>query len=173
MYRSILVAVDGSTPSENALDRAIALAKPAGSDLSIVHVHLHGRPVEEFDRIKQMERLVDHASRQLTAIEGFGNQDNLSHVLKTDEGDCQAFSVLGDLIVDSAKERAAKSDLEHVQTHIRCSDSADGILDVADEVQADLIVIGHRGLGRVGQIVLGSVSNKVIQNAKCDVLVVR
>ena len=37
----------------------------------------------------------------------------------------------------------------------------------------DLIVIGTRGLGRFKEIVLGSISNKVLQHAKCSVLIVK
>ena len=47
-----------------------------------------------------------------------------------------------------------------------------GILAVADEIGADLIVTGSRGRGRVARAVLGSVSSEIVHEAACDVLVV-
>jgi nucleotide-binding universal stress UspA family protein len=49
---------------------------------------------------------------------------------------------------------------------------AGGILAVADEIAADLIVTGSRGLGRVARAMLGSTSSALAANAQCDVLVV-
>ena len=50
---------------------------------------------------------------------------------------------------------------------------ADEIITVARQKQADLIVMGAKGLGAVGRFILGSVSTKVVQHSPCSVLVVR
>ena len=50
---------------------------------------------------------------------------------------------------------------------------AEVIMKVASTCQADLIVIGARGLGTVARFLLGSVSTRVVQHANCTVLVVR
>jgi nucleotide-binding universal stress UspA family protein len=50
---------------------------------------------------------------------------------------------------------------------------AEQILDVADEIGAGVIVIGRRGLGALGRLVLGSVSERIVHNASRPVLVVR
>jgi nucleotide-binding universal stress UspA family protein len=47
-----------------------------------------------------------------------------------------------------------------------------GILTVADDIGADLIVTGSRGRGPVTRAVLGSVSTEILHGAPCDVLVV-
>jgi len=49
----------------------------------------------------------------------------------------------------------------------------DAIIEAADRVGADLIVCGTRGLGRSKRLLLGSISSGLVQNATCDVLVVR
>lgn len=47
------------------------------------------------------------------------------------------------------------------------------ILDVAGELEPDLLIIGRRGVGRVRALVLGSVSEHVLANAKCPVTIVK
>jgi nucleotide-binding universal stress UspA family protein len=51
--------------------------------------------------------------------------------------------------------------------------AGDTIADYASEVGADLIVMGSHGWGAVKSAVLGSTSHRVLQQAHCDVLVVR
>lgn len=50
---------------------------------------------------------------------------------------------------------------------------ADALVDEANRLGADLIIVGTRGRGALTSILLGSVSTKVVQHAPCDVLVVR
>jgi nucleotide-binding universal stress UspA family protein len=50
---------------------------------------------------------------------------------------------------------------------------AETILSVAEVREIDLIVMGTRGLGRLGGLLLGSQSQKVVANARCPVLLVR
>jgi nucleotide-binding universal stress UspA family protein len=47
------------------------------------------------------------------------------------------------------------------------------ICQYADENNIDLIIIGSRGLGNMQQLILGSVSNYVVQNATCPVMVMK
>lgn len=46
------------------------------------------------------------------------------------------------------------------------------ILRKADEREVDMLVVGHRGLNVIERAVLGSVSQYLVNNAKCSVLVV-
>jgi nucleotide-binding universal stress UspA family protein len=59
------------------------------------------------------------------------------------------------------------------EAHLREGPAVDEILDLAEEVGADLIVIGSRGLGAISRALLGSVSESVVKHAHCPVLVVR
>lgn len=58
-----------------------------------------------------------------------------------------------------------------MQTHAVPGDPADVVLMVAEEVGADLIVIGNRGM-RGARRMLGSVPNSIAHSAQCSVLVV-
>ena len=50
---------------------------------------------------------------------------------------------------------------------------ADAILDVAEEREADLIVVGNKGMTGAKRFLLGSVPNKVSHHAPCSVLIIR
>jgi nucleotide-binding universal stress UspA family protein len=50
---------------------------------------------------------------------------------------------------------------------------AEQILRAIDTVDADLVVLGARGLGRWGRLLIGSTSEKVLAHAPCSVLIVR
>jgi nucleotide-binding universal stress UspA family protein len=60
-----------------------------------------------------------------------------------------------------------------VDTMVRGGDPADQIVRAADELEADLVVIGGRGKGAMQAIVLGSVAYRVLHHAPCPVLVTR
>jgi nucleotide-binding universal stress UspA family protein len=47
------------------------------------------------------------------------------------------------------------------------------IITAAEERDADLIVVGHRGRSAISRFIEGSVSDRVVRHATCDVLVVR
>ena len=60
-----------------------------------------------------------------------------------------------------------------VETHAREGDPADAILDVAEEENADLIVVGNKGMTGAKRFLLGSVPNKVSHHAPCSVMIIR
>ena len=60
-----------------------------------------------------------------------------------------------------------------VNTFAREGDPADAILDVAEERDADLIVVGNKGMTGAKRFLLGSVPNKVSHHAPCSVMIVR
>lgn len=60
-----------------------------------------------------------------------------------------------------------------VVTHARGGDPAQVLLQVADEQDADLIVIGARGLTGFQRFLLGSVSSKLAHHAPCSLMIVR
>ena len=83
-----------------------------------------------------------------------------------------------------AMEKAGQQLLDHTSTLLpsdglsitrvcEFAKPASLILDKARETRADLIVIGARGKGRVGEFVLGSVSHRVAMHADCTTLIVR
>lgn len=87
-----------------------------------------------------------------------------------------------ELYVENA-ERQAREFLEHtarslrsqvpVHSHLRLGRPAKEIVELADEVDAGMIVLGSRGLGGIRRALMGEVSDSVARHARCPVLVVR
>ncbi len=60
-----------------------------------------------------------------------------------------------------------------IESRILHGRPAQKIVEYADAVGADIVVIGTRGYGRFTKRILGSVSSYVLKNCKCQVIVVR
>ena len=72
----------------------------------------------------------------------------------------------------SASERAKRTGARRIDTVMEAGDPAKCIGDMATARGADLIVLGRRGLGTLTELLLGSVSHKVVQISKCPVAIV-
>jgi nucleotide-binding universal stress UspA family protein len=80
---------------------------------------------------------------------------------------------LSDLILTRATAHVPEVWQTRVQRVVGSDEPSCGILKTARELAADLIVVGTRGLGGLGRLLIGSVSRKVIRAAAVPVLVVR
>jgi nucleotide-binding universal stress UspA family protein len=80
---------------------------------------------------------------------------------------------LGNELLEEGVKRVEDAGGLVTDTHLVEGRAADEILDLAGRIGAGLIVIGSRGLGPVGRIALGSVSEAVIHHSRCPVLVLR
>lgn len=79
---------------------------------------------------------------------------------------------VGKSFLDEAKEVIGEFDGE-LNTKMRSGNPADEILKEAASGNYDLIILGSRGQGTFSRAVLGSISNKVLNNTKRNVLVVK
>jgi nucleotide-binding universal stress UspA family protein len=75
-------------------------------------------------------------------------------------------------ILDKCKQIAEKNDVK-IETIIGEGDAGSSIVGYAEKGGFDTIIIGRRGLGRFKEMVLGSISNKVLHHAKCSVMIVK
>lgn len=74
----------------------------------------------------------------------------------------------GRAVVDSAAEQIGLADAERVVLE---GDAGAAVCRFAEEVGADAIVMGSRGRGGVKRALLGSVSDHVVRNAPCPVVI--
>lgn len=78
----------------------------------------------------------------------------------------------GKNVLTEGKKQAKDQGVE-AQTLLLEGEPAEQIVKAAKEGNYDLIVIGARGLSKITELILGSVSHAVIKNAPCPVLVTR
>jgi len=82
------------------------------------------------------------------------------------------FARQGQRLLDEQVGRIGALGGEVADARLRMGSPADQIFCQAEETQADLVVVGRRGLGGVKRLLMGSVSEGVVQHAQCPVLVV-
>lgn len=145
MFTRIVVGTDGSETAAEAVRQAVDLAKLAGAQLSIVSAY---EPVSK--RRVEAEKLDAPADVQYE----IGPREDVN------------------IVLDSAAADAKKQGVE-VQTHPVEADPAEAILNVAEETNADLIVVGNKGMTGARRFLLGSVPNNVSHHAPCSVIIVR
>jgi nucleotide-binding universal stress UspA family protein len=145
MFQSIVVGTDGSETAGQAVTKAIELAKSLGAAIELVSAY---EPVSR-------QRLRDEARQA---------PEDLQWMVNPRE-DVEA-------TLSEAFERIDAAGVK-VTTYAREGDPADAILDVAEERNADLIVVGNKGMTGAKRFLLGSVPNKVSHHAPCSVLIIR
>jgi len=171
--KSIVLAIDGSTPAKHAQTVAIDLASKYEAQLTLVHVLTHDHPSKEFARMAEVELLSDSKKPRSN-----DEDDTYSTVARFIGGANEAkedrvIALLGEQIVSNASISASKAGVANVTAEILTGDYANNILEVAKKTDADIIVMGRRGLSNLKGFVTGSVSHKVSQRAECSVLTVK
>jgi len=175
MKKHIFIATDGSDTAGKAVDLGAELAAKFDVPLTIGHVLHFGRPAEEMVRMANAEHLVEQA-RTRSGLDIPNVPDTMLGLFKDSRpGDesVRLVTLIGDQILQRASDRAKELGAGKVATNSSQGDTADAILDMAKEAGADMIMTGHRGLGRVKSMLLGSVAQKVAQQADCTVVSVR
>ena len=76
--------------------------------------------------------------------------------------------------VDEARDRLEQTDVVHEVRHVqRGKDVAEDLVQLAEELQAELIVIGLRRRSPVVKLILGSNAQRILLDAPCPVLAVK
>ena len=147
MFRSILVAVDGSEIGCRALEEALAVARAMGVPVHAVHV----------------VQIATYPSLTLNELE----PPTIAQQALFDALDREADEILAD-----AEEKGAAAGVP-LTAHKRQGHPGAEITALARELGAGLIVVGSHGKGRLGRFFLGSTSSYVVDHAASTVMVVR
>lgn len=141
--RKILVPVDFSSESRRAMDEAIGIAKAFGAEIHLLHCYVLDFPA------------VSHTY-------GIATPEN--YVFELHEAASKRLT--------EWRSKVRAQGLNAEQTVSAQSPFVE-IPALADEIRADLIVMGTRGLSGLKHVLLGSVAERTIRSAKCPVLVVK
>jgi nucleotide-binding universal stress UspA family protein len=80
---------------------------------------------------------------------------------------------IGQQILNSYEAKVKERHLQNVRMLLQMGDAAQRIMETASEVKCGLVLIGSRGRGGFKELLLGSISHKVTNHARCPVLVVK
>ena len=142
MFKSIVVGTNGSQTADIAVNRAVDLARLTGAKLHVVSAY---------------EPAPAHVGGSRPPAEA--SEWAISPHFKVDA------------VLDRAQDIAQGGGVE-IAVHGPKGDAASAILAVAEQADADLIVLGSKGM-QGARRVLGSVPNKVSHRTPCDLLIVQ
>ncbi len=142
-YTTVLVGTDGSPSSFVAVQRAAQVAGGAGARLVIVCAY---RPLPR----REEERAAEELGHDAYKVHGSNPADS---------------------VLSEATDHARAAGATDIEPKPVEGDPVDVLLKVAGEVQANLIVIGNRGLNSLAGRLLGSVPANISHRATCDVLI--
>lgn len=147
MFQNILCAMDGSEHSLRAAEQASVLAARFGARLHFLTVTKEIKVNDEVQRYLRMEQLAGEPQYVLDEYAA--------------------------AIMKQARAAAAEAGVTAIETLVRVGQPARTIVQVAERIAADTIVMGSRGLGDLEGLLLGSVSHKVASLAKCTCITVK
>jgi len=139
VFEKILVPLDGSERSLNALEKAIQIAKKFDGKITLINVY-------------------SVSSFRMTPSQVF------AYVVEIRKS--------GESILAEGKKIAFDKGIQ-VETLLKEGHIVEEILQKARDGNFDLIVMGARGISKIKEILLGSVSHGVTTHAPCPVLVVK
>lgn len=175
MKKRILVAIDGSAHAAKARDFAAEMAKVPGSELVMLHV-VSDRPLSDDER-RLAETEYGAALRNDPAldklIQGGGDLLVTTMLGRSRQSELAARRAIGKRLLDEAADAARKAGAKVAELLVQAGDPAAEIVAAADRLGIDHIVMGARGLGGFGSLVLGSVSQAVIHQVKCPCTIVK
>jgi nucleotide-binding universal stress UspA family protein len=143
-HRAIVVGTDGSSTATEAVRAAGELARARAAQLHVVTAYHHDTSWSQRGEAKSLPE-----AQQWVASPGAGASDI---ALETAE------AVVGKGI--------------KIQVHARPGDPVRALIEVAEEVGADLIVVGNKGMTGLAGTLRPTVPNRISHHAPCDVLIV-
>lgn len=153
--KRILVAIDGSESADNAMQIAIQIAHKYSAEIDLIHVGLE-------------------SSGQLTS-EGIDQKGTIQHNISTPRDESKATSIRSsseDMLatrLKSLQDRQIKSRAISIPSNEALA--GEEIVKHCNAGEYELIALGSRGLGRARSFFLGSVSKKVVSEAKRSVII--
>ena len=161
MYKRVLIGLDGSDCSQSGGKIAISLASKLDAELIASHVYsseLHAQRFRDMEEGLPEKYQDGHVKKELRQ----------SHDSLISEG----FDALSQGYLESLVTEARQAGI-NVRPVATAGRNYVKLLELAKQIDADLIVLGAQGLGDIGDGRLGSTAARVLRHATCDVLIAR
>jgi nucleotide-binding universal stress UspA family protein len=155
VYRTVVVGTDGSASSLRAVDRAGAVAAQANAKLIVASAHFPAVEKGGWSHAPSHDHVADPRAADTLGGEGYKMH-----------GSAPIYAIL------RAARTGRRSPAPDIEERPIVGAAVDGLIDLAGEVNADLLVVGDVGLDTVAGRLLGSVPANVARRAKIDILIV-
>ena len=150
----ILLASDGSETAAHATEVAVELSKKTDSELHVLYVGEYS-PALLYPQAADTSWVV---------------QEDLAPI-QEEQG--QQFEQVARQTLDAEVQQVRAVGGTVAQAHLRMGTPDAEVVDLAEELDVGLVVVGSRGLGGIRRALMGTVSDSVVRHAHCPVLVVR
>lgn len=154
LFQKVLVPLDGSEHSLKALDVAIQIAKRFGGKITLVHVY----------SVTALGGVMPEPSMATAGVPVMAAPD-VSRLV-------EVARKVASRILNDGEQRVKTANVE-VDKLLEEGHTVQEIIRVAKEGNFELIVMGARGISRIREMLLGSVSDGVMHHVACPVLVVK
>jgi nucleotide-binding universal stress UspA family protein len=156
----VLVPTDGSENAERAVRFSAQVAdRRQQAEVTVIYVHLRVQPAS-------------HGGASVQVPGQPLQEESPSHDETDDEELVHAQEIV-DRAVSEIKSLVTSPDVTVAGRVVVDNMVDEGILKAADEIKADIIVMGTRGLSTLRGAIMGSVSHALIEKANCPVLIVK
>jgi nucleotide-binding universal stress UspA family protein len=174
MFKSIVVAFDGSVHASKALETGASLAGQQKIPLGIIYVidASHMRIPDEMREMGEIEHIIEPMPSMRVNLEN-APENLVSTMVRASTDSEKAMFQYADFLAQEARASAKNHGAEDVEARAVLGDPAEEIVAFARDRNADLIICGSRGFGRLKSLLLGSTSHKITQLAECSCLTVK
>jgi len=148
MYKHILIGTDGSTIGSRALAHGLALAKMVGAHVTVVTA------TEPWSALDMVDEVHKH------------NPNPLQHF-------AEVASAAAKRVLDEAATHAKAAGVPCDTVHVPDRYAGVAIVETADRIGCDLIVMGSHGRRGIDRVLLGSQAYEVVSHTKIPTLIVR
>lgn len=147
----VLIALDYDPTAQKIAEAGYSLAKSMGAEVFLLHV---------------ISDPVYYASRDYSPIMGFNGYMDMGSILKDSK---EGLHDASNRFLDKTKKHLAD---EMIQTLVKEGDFAEAILKAAKEIHADVIVLGTHSQKWLEKIVMGSVTEKVLNHTSVPLFII-
>lgn len=149
MYRHVVVGTDGSQSARVAVGRAAELAAGLGAKVTVVTIY---------------EKSSGLSTSSSVAVAAGASAPADDPKWRVAEAQARA---------DAGRRQAMDAGVTDVDIRVEMGSPADTLVKVAQDVGADLLVVGSKGMQSAARFLMGSVPNRVSHHAPCDIIIVR
>jgi nucleotide-binding universal stress UspA family protein len=175
LVKTILVPIDGSVHARKALAFACDLARKYEARLIVLHVLIHKHVAEALRDIDTREGAVGDRGESLIAALGDRRLKEFFTRAPEPAGEPlrAVLEYIAKKVVGEAQDIARVHGVQPACLVVEDGDPAKRILEHAEKENADLIVMGSRGLSDLEGLLLGSTSHQVAHLARCTCVTVK